>query len=240
MGQLTDLSNSQYIKLMVYGESGAGKTCLAGTFPGPIHICDFDGKVNSLASFLRGSAKAGEISYEPYTPVDTRGSSAANFNNAMSALKKQTPFPFKTLVIDSMTTFSDEGMNYLMAQNPGVKRMATGVVQVPAQQDYGIARIWFKQMIQAILTFPCNIIFTAHINVEKDELTGAIVRSPMLAGKLKQELPIYFEEVYRAYSENGKYMLQTKPDKSFGIIRSQVPKLPSVIEANYSEIIKQR
>lgn len=240
MAQLTDLSNSPHKKLLIYGDSGAGKTCIAGTFPGPIHICDFDGKVNSLASFLKGNPKLSEISYESYTPAGKRGESAALFNNHMLALSKTKPFPYQTLVIDSLTTFSDEGMNYLMAQNPGIKRMTTGVVNVPAQQDYGIARIWFKQMIQTILTFPCNVIFTAHINVEKDELSGAIIRSPMLAGKLKQELPIYFEEVYRAYFENGKAMLQTKPDRAFGIIRSQIRGLPAAIEAKYEEIIKER
>lgn len=239
MANLVDLANSAQVKLLVYGDSGAGKTCLAGSFPGPIHICDFDGKVNSLASFLKGSAKASEISYESYTPIDTKGGASRKFNDDMGALRKNGKFP-ATLVIDSLTTFSDEGMNFLMEMNPAVKRMATGVVKVPAQQDYGIARIWFKQMIQTILTFPCNVIFTAHIHVEKDELTGAIVRSPMLSGKLKQELPIYFEEVYRAYVENGKHMLQTKADRNFSIIRSQITGMPAAIEAHYCEIIKQR
>jgi len=238
MASLNDLSNSEQKKLLIYGDSGAGKTCLAGTFPGPVHICDFDGKVNSLASFLKGSRN--DITFESYTPTDAKGSSAARFNADMAKLKVAKPFPYATLVIDSMTTFSDEGMNYLMDMNPGVKRMQTGVVKVPAQQDYGIARIWFKQMIQTILTFPCNVIFTAHINVEKDELSGAIIRSPMLAGKLKQELPIYFEEVYRAFQENGKVWLQTKPDRNYSIIRSQISGIPEKIEAKWDEIAKKR
>jgi hypothetical protein len=238
MASLNDLANSTYVKLLAYGDSGSGKTCLAGSFPGPVHICDFDGKVNSLASFLKGSRT--DISYESYTPVDARGTSARKFNDDMGKLRNAKSFPYQTLVIDSMTTFSDEGMNYLMEMNPGVKRMQTGVVRVPAQQDYGIARIWFKQMIQTILTFPCNVIFTAHIHVEKDELSGAIIRSPMLAGKLKQELPIYFEEVYRAYVEGGKHYLQTKPDRSYSIIRSQIPGMPDKIESKYGEITKKR
>lgn len=238
MPSLETLKSEGNIKLLLYGDSGAGKTSFAASTPGgPILIADFDGKVVSAAEFLRATnpEQLKQVTYENYTGGVGLKLPAEMFNILMGQVAKQNPY--KTIVLDSLTTFSDESMKYLIKANPGViKRMSTQGVQIPVLQDYQMARIWFKQVIGALLAMPCNVIVTAHIQIEKDEATGQILRTPMMAGKLSKELPIYFGEVWRAYRDDkGEHWAQTQSDSRY-TCRSQIPGLPNPVKLDWEEI----
>lgn len=239
--KLSELKTNENIKLLLFGDSGCGKTCFASTFPGPIHFYDFDLKVSSAASFLKEQEKIQDISYDQYPLNKTNmGEAGRTFNYDLGKLKENANFPYRTIVIDSLTTCADRLMEYLMAENKGIKRNVTKGAQAPALQDYGLFRIFMKQFIGEVLSFPCNVIFTAHIDVKTDEQTGRILRQPMLPGKLASELNIYFEEVYRAYvegdSDKRRYVAQTQADRSFNC-RSQ-RRLPFIIPLTYESLVK--
>lgn len=240
MPALSDVKTSENIKLLQFGDSGTGKTVFATTFPTPIHVLDFDNKISSAAAFWREKdpARLEQITFENYGPTDARGTQAERCSNDLGKMRKEGKLP-RTLVLDSLTTFSDEFMRYLMRINPGIKRMDTKGAAVPAQQDYQVARLYFKQFIGELLVLPCNVVILAHIQVDKDEQTGEILRTPMIAGKLARELPIWFEEVHRSYVKAGKYMSQTQTDARYQC-RTQIPKLPAEIELKYEELVKQR
>lgn len=242
--KLSELKPEENWKILIFGDSGAGKTVFSTSFPGPVHVCDFDLKISSAASFYKGSDQLDKISYEQY-PFNQKkpGESGRRFNDHMGELKKaaeEGKFPYKTLVIDSLTTASDRLMEYLMSQNPGIKRTVTKGGQAPALQDYGVFRIFMKQFISEVINFPCNVIFTAHIETVKDEDSGRVLNIPMLTGKLAKELPIYFEEVYLAKvageGAQRKYMLQTQSDRKFNC-RTQRG-LPVEIESSYESLCK--
>ena len=243
--KLSELKTDENIKILLFGDSGVGKTCFASKFPGPTHYYDFDLKVGSVNNF---NSSIDHITYDQY-PMNkfNPAESGKLFNDAMGELKKHAQagtFPYKTIVIDSLTTLSDRIMEYLMKSNPGIKRVLTQGGQAPALQDYGVFRIFMKQFIAEILNFPCNIIMTAHVEDVKDETTGRILRVPMLTGKLAKELPIYFEEVYYAYVEGEgstrKHVLQTQSDKKFNCRtqRGLPPKMDLDYEALASHIKK--
>lgn len=243
--KLNELKTDENLKILLFGESGVGKTCFASGFPGPTHYYDFDLKVGSVSSFTK---EIDHITYDQY-PLDKNnlGAAGTKFNDDMGKLKSLAAmgeFPYKTIVIDSMTTMSDRIMEYLMKSNPGIKRTLTKGGQAPALQDYGVFRIFMKQFIAEILSFPCNVIMTAHIEIVKDEMTGALLRVPMLTGKLSKELPIYFEEVYYASVEgegtSRKHVLQTQSDRKFNCRtqRGLPPKINLSYEALASNINK--
>ncbi len=112
--QLSDMKPSENIKILIYGESGSGKTCFASRAPGPVWFADFDGKVNSAAQFLKGDKQLEQITYDDYVP---KGDLPADrFNNELERLQKLATagdFPYKTIVLDSLTTFCDESMKYI-------------------------------------------------------------------------------------------------------------------------------
>lgn len=245
---LSDLDPKKKINLLLVGDYGTGKTCVSGTLPGKVHICDFDGKVASLAAHLKHTNpdKLSNISYEQYLPTKkTPGAAGTKFNDDMGKLEKlasEDNFPYDAMCFDSLTTMSDELMFHLVKMNPGIKRVVYRGVIAPSLEDYKIFRIFMKQMITTLLTFPCHVIFTAHIERSKDEHTGRIIQAPMFTGKLANELPIYFDEVYKTVIEEDKrgaltYMAQTKADKQFNC-RSQIAGLNGLIPLDFNELLK--
>lgn len=240
MESLESLTAQPQLKLLLIGDSGAGKTTFSASLPRP-HIADFDGKVVSAANFFRARRPEHlkEVTFHDYTKYGKFGDKqhpAEVFNNDMGRLTAGAELPFETFVLDSLTTFSDLSMEYLIAANPGIKRTVTKGAQMPVLQDYQMARIWFKQMVTALLSLDSHVIVTAHIQTEKDEMTGQILRTPMMAGKLARELPIYFGEVWRAYRDDkGEHWAQTQSDSKFNC-RSQIPGLPNPVKLDWNVI----
>jgi len=239
MQTLDKLDTKKGLKLLLIGDSGAGKTVGAASFPGKTYVADFDKKISSAAKYLtqHNPEKLKDITYDAY--LSGTLTPAEQFNQALGNFKSQSTFPYDNIVLDSLTTYSDEVMKYVIKENPGIKRMLTKGAQVPCQQDYQIVRIYFKQMIAALVALPCNVIVIAHIETDKDELTGQVVRSAMMAGKLKTELPIYFEECWRIYvDDKGQRWAQTQPDSRFGFCRTQLQNIPNPVKFTYEEVAK--
>ncbi len=49
--RLSELKTVDFVKVLVYGEPGGGKTIFSTGFPGPILYFDFDNKVSSAARY---------------------------------------------------------------------------------------------------------------------------------------------------------------------------------------------
>jgi AAA domain-containing protein len=240
--KLGELKTQGSFKILVYGASGSGKTCFGVGFDGPTLLLDFDGKADSAAIFYKNNE-------EKLDNVDVRNL-AGNFDsNPMEALEKiintelipqqkSGEMKFKTLILDSLTTFSAQTLNYIIKTNAGVKRMITKQGPIPCMQDYMILRREFQKLIPGILSLPCNIIMLGHIATEKDESTGEIFRGPHMDGSFARDLPIYFKEVYRSYvNEKGEHWLQTKSDNKYEC-RSQIAGLPNPMKMDAKEILK--
>ena len=245
--KLNEMTTTELIKILVYGDAGAGKTVFAAGAPYPILYCDFDGKISSAARFYASDTeRVSNIEVVSLTP-QMQDDPMTEFNRQISALikmQKEKNYPFKTLVIDSITTFSSAVLHHIVKTNPGIKRVITKQGEQPGMQDYGILKREFQRLIPGLLTLDMNVIMLGHVSVEKDETTGEIIRSVLMDGSFAQQLPIYFEEVYRAYVEekNGvrSYLAQTRPDSKFSKLRSQIPGLPPVIPLKWEELGKKQ
>jgi phage nucleotide-binding protein len=245
MNNLNDLSSSQHLKVLVYGDSGVGKTCSIATMPGPIFMFDFDQKISSLASFLKVSnkEKLKEVDYDAFGHDPTKkGRPIQRFEGSLVGAKKAIEageFKYKTVVLDSLTTFAEELMREIIKNNPGLKR---AIENVPSLQDYMVLNIEFKRIVNQLLSLPLNVVVIAHASTDKDENTGQIKVKPLLPGKLADQLPVVFPELYRAFvaQQDGKssFLLQTRPDGKH-IARTQIPSLGAIIPNQLGDIIKQ-
>jgi hypothetical protein len=163
------------------------------------------------------------------------------------ALKPES-FPYKTIVLDSITTFSGSLMAEVIRQNPGEasKRSHVADTMVPHLKDYQIAISHIKNVVSGLLSLPCNVVMTGHIQTEKDELSGEIIRQPMIFGKdLPGWLPMVFEEVYYCHVSSGadssgksqiKHLGQARGPKY--VCRTQINGLPAVFDLNYDTMKK--
>jgi hypothetical protein len=227
MPNLTELKGSARITCLVYGDAGTGKTIFATSFPQPIFVADFDGKINSAAKFYPTEHLKG-IDYEDYREKGFKA-----FEETLKQI--ETTCKYATFVLDSLTTFSDSLLNYIITTQ-NFKRDHG----MPGMQDYHLSSIILKNIIDRILVLPCNVVVTAHMEAKKDETTGAIVRSILASGdKLPKKLPVWFQEVYASFAEikdkRASYYLQTQTDYKFAC-RSQIPGLPAIVPSTYKSL----
>jgi hypothetical protein len=240
MQSLESLVLNQKVKLLIYGQSGAGKTVFSAGAPKPL-VLDFDGKVSSAASYFahHNPEKLKEISYESLTDIPGQPRPFRRFKTILQGLQKDAAegkLKHETIILDSLTLFLDAFMADIMAENPGVKRPNN----VPALQDYQILNIQFKDVMSALLGLPANIIVVGHITSETNQETGRIFWKPLVPGKLADRLPQIFTEVYRSYviTKDGQaqHLMQTGSDGEY-VCRTQIPGLPQHIPADFGRLI---
>jgi len=231
-------------KVLLVGPPGSGKTCAAASFPFPTLFLDFDMKADSAASFFAGDAE--RLKNIDVRLLGKRLDDRDPIDDFMGIVKelalqqKAGVMKYKTLVVDSMTTFSSAVLGHIVKTNPGVKRVGSSQGVQPGMQDYGILKREFERLVSGLLSLDMNIVMTAHIKTDRSDLTGEIIRSPLMDGSFGPTLPIYFKEVYRVFMKDGKPFAQTKSDQYYDFCRSQIPKLPNPVELKYENLILKR
>ena len=228
MPKLSEIKTENNFKLLVMGEPGVGKTVLACSFPGPTLLLDFDDKADSAAQFYKGQDFLNQIDVEQLganlldDPIQRLNEIV---DKTLIPQQRASKMEYQTIILDSITTFSRAVLNHIVKTNPGIKRVTSKQGVQPGMQDYGILRREFAKLIPGLLSLPCNIVMTAHIDAKKDDLTGEISRGPVMDGSFSQELAIYFKEVWVLNVEKGKRIAQTQSDYKYKC-RSQIKGLP--------------
>ena len=245
----TDLSSylsaqNNFFKGLVIGDTGAGKTCGLENFPRNMHVFDCDNKIDSLAKWMnyRNMDMTGITVDNCSRPIPTQAGfapqPAVKFVEAkISTWVKDPASCPKTIVLDSITTFGELLMHYLVHVNTAINRIKLEDGWATSMQDFGVFKPFLRGIIQGLLSLPCNVVCIGHIKSDKNEVTGEIFHSAMIPGALARELPIYFPEVYRAYMKDGKTFVQTQSDGKYSL-RSQIPGLPKNVAWDYNEISK--
>jgi hypothetical protein len=222
----SELSGTEFFKGLIYGNSGDGKTCLAAQFPTPMEVWDFDGKFNSAIRYLREINKGEsltqiELHQFGQLPLKERIPAwEARLKSIDDLQAARKPLPFKTLVLDSITTLSHHLLeDYIYRSQLGIKRALPGI---NALQDYQLYDKHMTRILVGILALPCNVVVLGHLDSDKDESTGVITKKPLAAGQqLSKKLPVWFEEVYVSMVKpDGKRILMTKPQGGY-IARTQ-------------------
>lgn len=241
---LSEIKPTENIKALVCGPPGVGKTCFAAGLPTPMLVLDFDDKIDSAAAwYANDPERLKQIEVRSYGKKLDGSDPIAELNKLISEelipQQRSGTMKYKTLVIDSATTFSSAVLAHIVKTNPGIKRVTSAQGVQPGMQDFGILKREFEKLIPGLISLPMNVVMTAHIKIDRSELTGEIIRSPIMDGSFAANLPIYFKEVYRVFMKDGKPHAQTKSDAYYEFCRSQIPGLPGTIELSYANLIKK-
>ena len=184
-------------RCLLYGGSGSGKTTLAGSFPKPFFI-DTDRGMRSItvagAKFLR-LPETGAFATMLAILTDVK--------NARGPFGPGGKFADRqTIVIDSISALADE---YLMAE---IMRENKRDPQVENAQrdDYGRLKIALTQLGNLIkdISDTHNVVVTALVEEEKDDLTGTLEGKPLMTGKYRDIIGAVFDEEY--YLEDAEMM----------------------------------
>lgn len=183
--------------MILWGPSGAGKTTLAATAPRPILWVNFD--PDGTSSLMdQSDIYIADFSMESPNKVETF--KHENAGGVKQALEDNPEI--QTVVFDSITSFNE------MALKHGITQVRGASMEMPTLQGYGRRNSYTMQGIMSVIraTGACNkhVIFIAHEDMPKqDEMTGAIMVSILVGGKMQAEIPIKLSEVWHL-EDTGK------------------------------------
>jgi len=183
------------VKLLVYGDSGAGKTYMASTAPAPVIL----------------SAEAGLLSLRRFQiPVIEIQTVEDLVQAHLWCQQSAEAGQFQTVYLDSITEIAEV-----------VLANAKKLVKDP-RQAYGEL---IEKMLSTIKAFRDlqgkHVVMTAKMEPFKDTLNGTVTYMASMPGsKLGPQLPYLFDEVFRlgigVDAQGAKYrFLQTQPDLQY-------------------------
>lgn len=210
--EITPPSRDQYLKMLIYGPYGVGKTFLAAstkdvTRMRDILFLDCESGTMTLADF-RTDVDTIKISrYGQFARVFEylRVHCRLRDENNSQKLKelelrikpgvdpKSPPRKYRTVVIDSLTEVQKYCMYQLLGIDIGKTALDSDVA--PAQiQDWGRAADMMRLLIRSFRDLPMNVIFVTSVNESQDE-SNKIHLSPALSGKMSSEVQGFLDVV---------------------------------------------
>jgi hypothetical protein len=193
-----DSEQNEYIRCLVVGKTGSGKTHFAGTWPSPL-VLDFDKGGQTLRK-----------AHIPYIGMyEVKGVGKRTFDIVAAALlRAKLDLPgggvldfatIKTIVFDSISLWSKAALDDFMLQ------AGQSIIEdKPGYDGYGkllnasieLARRWIR------LSTMYNVVVNALPDVNPDDIDGAKSGGALVEGKFRNLIGPYFDEVY--YLESMK------------------------------------
>lgn len=226
-------SESNGVKVLVYGDSGMGKTMLAATMPTPVLVSAESGLLSLKPANVQRTfgANQSDITYNvPVILVRTVDDLGDVYRwCTTSAEAKQ----FQSVGLDSLTEIAEVVLNNAKRQ-----------VKDP-RQAYGELIEKMESLIRLFRDLPGKHVYmAAKMEPMKDELTGIVRFGPSMPGaKLGPKLPYYFDEVFRLAVNkdpqgNPYRYLQTQPDLQF-VAKDRSGALASIERPHLSHVFSK-
>lgn len=209
------------VKILIYGESGNGKTTLAGTLPEENTLI-----ISSESGLLCIDDKSFDV-FELKSWGQVRGVYANILHNPAFA-------KYDNIVIDSLTELSGLLVTHLESL-PDYK---------PANMTLKMWGEYAKQMtsvIKAYRDLDKTVVFTALVEDVLDD--GALVKKPLIKGSaVTKMLPSYFDELFylsiETTAEGKRRVVNTDGTSSF-LAKDRSGKLAEQENANLTDIINK-
>lgn len=218
-----------FINMLIYGESGAGKTRLSGSADA----------VPSMRRVLFIDVEGGTLTLRDTFPeVETVRVRNWQQMQAVYDSLYDGNHMFTTVVIDSLTEVQKMSMDNVMRKL--VEEHEERDSDVPGIREWNINLEQTRKFVRAFRDLPCNTIFTALASTDKDMRTGAIKRKPSLSGKVKDEVAGFLDMVLYLYvkeinQENKRMLLCEQTENTVAKDRSNT--LPQTIENPSMEVL---
>lgn len=157
----------EFLNLLVYGNSGVGKTVFAGSDDDVLFIAPED---NGTLSAKRFGSTAKKWKIHGWRDIA----------EAYDWLKKQETIPFNWVILDSLTEMQQMCMRSILEE--GVRMNPARDPDVPQLQDWIPYFEKVRRMVKHFCALEVNVLFTALEQDEENE-DGEKVVLPMMQGK---------------------------------------------------------
>lgn len=162
--------DEDFVNLLVYGKSGAGKTVFGGSADRVLFIAPED---DGTLSAKRQGSKAQKWPIETWSDVEEAYNYLYDLGDAITD-------QWDWLLVDSATEFQQLMLRGILTQVN--KENPTRDLDIPAIQDHQKWQNMFKRFVKAINALPVNVLWTALVRSETDE-EGEEFLTPDIQGK---------------------------------------------------------
>ncbi len=229
------IERAPFLNILVYGESGIGKTVLCGSASmveamSPVLILDVEGGVEPLRTM--------------YPQVDViRIKTIKDLQNAYNELFRGK-HNYKTIVLDSLTEIQKVYMGEIMVNV--VKEDSDRDPDVPGMYEWNKNTEQVRKLVRAFRDLPVNTVLTALADQRtENNLTKTV---PSFSKKLIGEIPAIVDLVLYFYTKMGRdpvtkketinrFLLTQKTERVAA--KDRTTKLPVVVEEPTFSILHQ-
>lgn len=217
---------SPYLNMLVYGDSGVGKTQLLGSANAipelrPVLLLDIEGGTETLR--------------HTYPDVEiVRVRRWQQINDVYTELRRGK-HKYKTFCVDSLTELQKFNMDNIMAElqksDPGRD------ADIPSIREWGKTGNQMRQFVRFFRDLEMNVFFSALEKTDKNTKTGVTERAPDLPGKLSSQVAAFLDIVTYYYIRTAgqgedrkleRRMLTKRTDAV--IAKDRTGKLPMVVK----------
>lgn len=179
---------NQFLKTLVYGDPGSGKTSFAGSMAKKVKTLGLSAEAG-LLSLQNLRDEKGELVPVDYIQVtkfeDMEEAFAALHHGALKG-------KYQGVFLDSLTEIQKSCMDHIMEK---AKKEAMEM------RDWGTLAMKIERMVRAFRDLPMHVTVTALSESETDQTTGEVRVMPSLKGSVQKSLPAFFDEVFYTFSK---------------------------------------
>tara|TARA_R110000787_G_scaffold5686_6_gene20534 strand:+ start:2104 stop:2787 length:684 start_codon:yes stop_codon:yes gene_type:complete len=212
---------SQPINVVVYGDSGVGKTSLVKQLPSE--------------ETLVISAEGGLLSIKDH---DVDYVSVKSVEDVLSILNQVAASKYKHVFIDSITELSQNHFTFLKAKYDQVE-----IDEKKKPGSMGI-KVWgdfledFSKMFKTLRDMRKNVVAISLLKEKENEI-GMVVKSPDIYGKSSDRIMAWFDEVFFMHmSKDGNRKFLTEKG-AVTAAKDRSGKLEKIEDADIAMIIKK-
>ncbi len=225
--------------ILALGPPGAGKSSLFATIPGKKFLYILD--PNTLQTIkgqdidyqiflpeildLSAVTLKKEVRDRPTIPVSPK--TYVKFEEHFETALHEGQFDdYDTIGIDGMTSLQDITMDRIQHLNGRFGKH-------PEYADNTATMATVRKVVRTAASMGKRVFITAHTDMRTDDTTGQLFNQMVLIGKLRNQIPMVFSEIWLCYGEpdnddNVRYYVRTKPDKRNPYLRSAMQGIDTV------------
>jgi hypothetical protein len=241
MPTIDNYKSESYIRLLLQGESGAGKTTTSLQFPG-VWVFDCDLNLRGPLQWLRENNKPLPIGYDT---IDRKeDGSVVPENQRWDRIKTLVTTVgqrqgdhanIQTFVFDSMSKMNDYNKAHVLRTNP----TKSGVFE---QTSWGFFYSNWVGLVGAVTSAKIHCVFNGHDKIDKDELDGSTKIMLNVQGQFQAVANSLFTDAWHAEVVNTgglnpvyKRVLRTIQDYKHAGLKNSFG-LPPVFEFDWKLI----
>lgn len=213
---------SPYFNMLIYGESGSGKTTMAGS----------SDEIPEMRRVLFIDVEGGTLSLRhAYPNVETVRVRSWNEMQEVYNELYLGNHEYTTIVVDSLTETQKLSMDKIMRKLVEEYEERDG--DVPGIREWNINIEQTRKFVRAFRDLPVNTIFTSLVKTDKNMRTGALKRKPSLSGKVADEVSGFLDIVTYLYVKevdgvNKRMLLCGQTEDT--VAKDRTAKLKTIIE----------